>query len=146
MSDNGIVRGIDSAWMKLGELMQLPSAKSQPSSVAAASDYGTVIDLPGGRSARVKLLEVKGEYDFNTQSSQYKSTLAVGNAKVHSRLHDVTTQRAVLAWPTHKHKQTRNQVLGTHLSFRWYACAGSNACPVCSCLSPRDTWRTRADA
>lgn len=76
---NAIVRTLDDVWASLGRLLNLPSAQQPEPEPPAAS---TSIPLPGGRQARVRLIEVKGEYDFGPRSSQYKAALGLGGTLV----------------------------------------------------------------
>ena len=87
---NGIVRALDTGWVKLGSLLRLPSAQKatpaepEPAAAPASAAAPAAIELPGGHTAEFKLLSLLGEYDFNSRASQYQSSLVIGKAKVRS--------------------------------------------------------------
>jgi hypothetical protein len=80
---NAVVDFIDTAWLNLGKLCRLPSAKP---ALDASPKVDSGADLPQPSAARpergFRLQEVKGDYDYTLRTSQYTSKLLVGTAKV----------------------------------------------------------------
>ena len=75
-----IVHAFDSAYVKLGELLRLPSAT--PPAPEKPLLPATLVDLPGGRKAHFKLCQLKGEYFFEERASLYKAELKLGPSVV----------------------------------------------------------------
>jgi hypothetical protein len=80
---NAFVRGVDTAWVKLGEVLRLPSAVSH-TPASAPAEPAPIVELPGGvtKKADFKLVQLTGNYDFDARTSVYKAALVVGKALV----------------------------------------------------------------
>jgi hypothetical protein len=93
---NGFVSSVDAAWFKLGEMLNLPSAKRQTAPIVEAK--GTTIELPGHRRATFRLESMKSEYDFNDRSSKYTANLEIGNAEVRPTRRETAGPRFSTCW------------------------------------------------